>query len=53
LADDPQMLSTALWMARELGDTTTWSACMRLSESQFGPQQHREDNSRFAYWMAG
>ena len=29
LADDPQLLSTALWMAREIGDTTTWERLRR------------------------
>jgi hypothetical protein len=54
LADDPQMLSIALWMARELGDTTTWERLRAVSESQFGPRYFGEDSSRFAYWpMAG
>jgi hypothetical protein len=54
LADDPQMLSIALWMARELGDSTTWERLRAVSESQFGPRYFGEDSSRFAYWpMAG
>lgn len=50
-ADDPQMLSTAMWMARELGDTTTWDRLREISESQFEPRFFGEDNTRFAYWF--
>ena len=38
LADDPQMLSTAMWMAREVGDPTTWDRLRSVSESQFEPR---------------
>jgi hypothetical protein len=51
LADDPQMLSNALWMAREVGDTTTWERLRVVSESQFEPRYFGEDNSRFGYWL--
>jgi len=51
LADDPQMLSNALWMAREIGDTTTWQRLRAVSESQFEPRYFGQDNSRFAYWL--
>ncbi len=49
LANDPQMLSIALWMAREIGDTTSWERLRSVSERQFGPKHFGEDNSRFAY----
>jgi hypothetical protein len=50
LADDPQLISTALWMAREVGDATTWERLRAVTESQFGPMYFGEDNSRFGYW---
>ena len=53
LADDPQLLSTALWMAREIGDTTTWERLREVSESQFEPRYFGEDDSRFAFWLGG
>jgi hypothetical protein len=45
------MLSNALWMAREIGDTTTWERLRAVSESQFEPRYFGKDNSRFAYWL--
>jgi hypothetical protein len=51
LADDPQLLSTAMWMAREIGDTTTWDRLRSVSESQFEPRQFGDDGSRFAFWL--
>lgn len=51
LADDPQLLSTGLWMARELGDTTTWDRLRQVSENDFEPRHFGEDDSRFAYWL--
>lgn len=51
LADDPQMLSIALWMARELGDITSWERLRAVSESQFEPKYFGEDDSRFAFWL--
>ena len=51
LADDPQLLSTALWMAREIGDTTTWERLREVSESQFEPRYFGEGDSRFAFWL--
>jgi Linalool dehydratase/isomerase len=50
LADDPQMLSIALWMARELGDTTTEERLRDVAESTFEPRYFGDDNTRFAYW---
>jgi hypothetical protein len=49
--DDPKMLSTALWMARELGDSTTWERLHEVAESEFEPRYFGEDDSRFAYWF--
>jgi hypothetical protein len=51
LIDDPQPLSIALWMAREVGDTTTWERLRNVAESEFEPRFFGEDNSRFAYWL--
>ena len=51
LADDPQLLSTALWMAREIGDTTTWERLREVSENQFEPRHFGEGASRFAFWL--
>ncbi|GAA3524960.1 hypothetical protein GCM10022234_22280 [Aeromicrobium panaciterrae] len=51
LADDPQLLSTAMWMAREVGDMSTWSRLREISESQFEPRFFGADQSRFAYWL--
>ena len=51
LADDPQLLSTALWMARELGDTTTWDRLREVAEREFEPRFFGEDDSRFGYWF--
>ena len=51
LADDPQLLSTALWMAREIGDTTTWDRLRTVSESQFEPKFFGDGDSRFAFWL--
>lgn len=51
LADDPQLLSTALWMAREVGDSTTWARLREISETRFEPRFFGEDASRFAYWL--
>ncbi|MFD0441172.1 linalool dehydratase/isomerase domain-containing protein [Streptomyces chartreusis] len=49
-ADDPQMLSTAMWMAREIGDDTTWNRLREICESRLQPRFFGEDDSRFAYW---
>ncbi|MGH9010218.1 MAG: hypothetical protein ACRDYF_10285 [Acidimicrobiia bacterium] len=49
-ADDPQLMSSALWMAREIGDTTTWDRLRAVSENEFEPRNFGEDDSRFAYW---
>ena len=51
LADDPQLLSTGLWMAREVGDTTTWDRLREVSEMQFEPKYFGEGDSRFAFWL--
>jgi hypothetical protein len=50
LADDPAMLSIGLWMARELGDHTTWDRLRAVAENQFEPRYFGEDNSRFAFF---
>jgi Linalool dehydratase/isomerase len=50
LADDPQMLSIALWMARELGDTTTWDRLREVAEIEFRPTFFGDDDSRFGYF---
>jgi len=51
LADDPQMLSTALWMARELGDDITEGRIREVTETQFEPRFFGEEDSRFAFWL--
>ena len=51
LADDPQMLSIALWMARELSDTTTWERLRELCENRYQPRFFGDDNSHFAFWL--
>jgi len=50
LANDPAMLATGLWMARELGDSRTWERLREVAESQFEPRYFGEDNSRFAFF---
>ena len=51
LADDPQLFSTALWMARDLGDTTTWDRLREVAEREFDPRFFGEDDTRFAFWF--
>ena len=51
LADDPQLLSTALWMARDLGDSTTWDRLREVAEHEFEPRFFGADDSRFAFWF--
>ena len=51
LADDPQLLSTALWMARDVGDIVTWERLRDVSERQFEPRYFGEDDTRFAFWL--
>jgi hypothetical protein len=51
LADDPQMLSTALWMAREVGDSTTEDRIRAISETDFQPRFFGAENDRFAFWF--
>jgi hypothetical protein len=50
LADDPAMLATGLWMAREVGDHTGWERLRAVAENQFEPRTFGEDNSRFAFF---
>lgn len=50
LADDPQMLSIALWMARELGDTTTWDRLRPIAETDLAPRFFGEEASRFGFF---
>lgn len=50
LADDPQLLSTALWMAREVGDTVTWDRLREVAETTFEPRFFGEDGTRFGFW---
>lgn len=49
--DDPKMLATALWMARELGDSTTLERLHEVAEREFEPRYFGEDKSRFAFWF--
>jgi len=42
LADDPQLLSTALWMAREVGDSVTWERLREVS----GPKSNHAASVR-------
>jgi hypothetical protein len=49
-ADDQSLMSTALWMAREVGDTVTWDRLREYSESKFQPQFFGEENTRFGFW---
>jgi hypothetical protein len=49
--DDPKMLATALWMARELGDSTTFERLHEVAERKFEPRYFGADESRFAFWF--
>jgi len=49
-ADDQSLTSTALWMAREVGDTVTWDRLREYSEATFQPRFFGEDDTRFAFW---
>jgi hypothetical protein len=51
LVDDPQMVSIALWMAREVGDVTTWNRLREITENDYEPKFFGEDDSRFAFWF--
>jgi hypothetical protein len=50
LAADPQMVASALWMAREVGDSTTEDRIRQVTETTFEPRWFGEDESRFAFW---
>jgi hypothetical protein len=50
LANDPAMLATGLWMAREVGDNKTWERLRAVAESEYEPRYFGEDNSRFAFF---
>lgn len=51
LADDPQMLSIALWMARELDDTPTRERLHEVCENRYQPRFFGDGNSHFAFWL--
>lgn len=51
LADDPQMLSNALWMARELGDTVTERRLREIVETTWRPTFFGDEKTRFAFWV--
>lgn len=51
LAEDPQLLSTALWMSREFGDTVTWDRLREVAETTFEPLLFGEDGNRFGFWL--
>lgn len=48
-ADDQSLISTALWMAREVGDTVTWERLRDHSERNFQPEYFGEENTRFGF----
>lgn len=50
LVDDPLLLSTALWMAREVGDDITERRIREITETAWAPRFFGEDGSRFAFW---
>ncbi|MEV6041211.1 hypothetical protein AB0L65_59630 [Nonomuraea sp. NPDC052116] len=48
---DPHQLCTALWMAREVGDTGTEDRIRAIAERDFQPRFFGEENDRFAFWF--
>jgi hypothetical protein len=48
LARDPLMLSQGLWMAREVGDSTTED---KIRKVDFQPRFFGAENDRFAFWF--
>jgi hypothetical protein len=48
---DPHELSTALWMAREVGDSATEVRIRAIAESDFQPRFFGDENDRFAFWF--
>jgi hypothetical protein len=49
LARDPLLLSYALWMAREVGDSTTEDKIR--GQTDFEPRFFGAENDRFAFWF--
>ncbi|RZT85780.1 hypothetical protein EV383_2660 [Pseudonocardia sediminis] len=50
LADDPQMLSTAYWMAREVGDDVTEARLREVVETTMSPRFFGAENDRFGFF---
>jgi hypothetical protein len=48
---EPRQLSSALWMAREVGDTTTEDRVRAVAQTRFQPRYFGEENDRFAFWF--
>ena len=51
LVDHPLNLATALFMARELGDSTTEARLREIAETKFEPRFFGAENDRFAFWL--
>ena len=51
LVRDPRFLAAALFMARELGDTTTEARLRTVAEHDFEPRFFGAEQDRFAFWF--
>lgn len=51
LSDDPQMIASALWMAREIGDTLVERRLRDVVESRWHPRFFGHDQARFGYFV--
>ena len=51
LIRDPRFLAAALFMARELGDTTTEARVSAVAERDFEPRFFGDEDDRFAFWF--
>jgi hypothetical protein len=51
LVDHPLNLATALFMTRELGDSTTEARLCEIAEKKFEPRFFGAENDRFAFWL--
>jgi hypothetical protein len=50
LLDDPQLLSTALWTAREVGDDVTAARLREITENTWSPRYFGDEDTRFGFW---
>jgi hypothetical protein len=51
LVAHPLNLATALFMDRELGDSTTEARLREIAETKFEPRFFGAENDRFAFWL--